>query len=427
MNIMQSEKNDFHPIEQIGKLSPATATKLALAAAALNIASMTLHGIHATETTGVTNPSVEASKQATPVQPKDLMKDTHVITIEHSHGEREPLRYEDSYIRQTIRSAKSVFEEVSNGALTLPEQADIHHIKLTPDGLYTNKNSQQSIECYTDEQLDRVQTQYLQNNELPAATSLMTVINQGESCSLLPISGAAMVDNVNGMRIGTMYVGVLTDNVILHEVGHLLGLSHAATLHCDNPSPNSLLEDSKTDIGELVGYGCTIPKRPDSDQLDMYSDHSTVMGGILADSSDLLTERFNANETTKLVPDVAKNRDILPEPQTYELSTNYGKLRTVTLALPPEHPLRKIDARINKVSIGLMATKFGDTGHATVQVIAHHEEQSYRLTSAFPFIAGYDESLGPVEVYHDEMLGIRVVINKGKNERSVTVDVESTK
>ncbi len=407
------------------RISPKVTKYIGLTAAAANVLSMTVHGISAIE--NMSTDQVVVANELPSVDPRGLIKDTKVIKIEHAAGAGESVRYTDGHIRQAIRSAGLVLEGLSHDELTLPDEVDIHTIKLTPDGLYTNDTNHESVECYSDEQLDRVQTQYLKNSDLPAATSLATVINQGDSCVMLNAGAVGVVDYINGMPIGTQYGAVLTDNLVLHEVGHVLGLGHAASLNCDSPNASSLLEQSAVDIGELIESGCVVPKRGETDKLDMYSDHATVMGGILAESIDSYTERFNSNETTKLAPEVAKNKDISLEAATYELSTLYEETRAITLMLPADHPLRKIDPKIDKLTIGLMSQEFGGAPNATVQVIAHHEEQSYRLTHSFPYIAGYDDQLGPIEVYHDETLGVKAIIHPGSDPRSVKVAIEHTK
>lgn len=421
---MNRERRSSITGEKIDKLPSTMATKIALAAAALNIASMTWHGMQSLEVAEAQKPSIEASQQVEDVLPKDLLKDTRVVKIEHMHGEAEGVRYTDGEIRAAIRSAGDVLAGLSQDELALPVFPTIDTIKLTPDGLYTDGKSKQSIECYSDDQLDRAQTLYLSNNKLPLATSVMTVINQGDSCTMLSVGAAAMVDNINGMRIGTMYGDSLTDNVVLHETGHLLGLGHAASLYCDDPIAKTVLEHTKTDIAKLIEYGCVIPTEKDSDKPNMYSDHMTVMGGIQSDSTDSFVDRFSSFETTQLAPRIAKNENIRPERATYILSTWYEKLRTISFTLPAEHPLRKIDPEIDTLSIGLIQTAFNNEPTATVQVIAHHDQQSYRLGYVLPYIAGYDDELGPVEIYHDETLGMKLIVSPGDNDQSVTVTVE---
>jgi hypothetical protein len=424
---MNRERNPSNSVAKIDRQPSTVTTKIALAAAALNIASMAWHGVQGYDMAEAQKPTVEASQEAQNVNPRDLLKDTHVIKIERTNSDGVEPRYTDGAIRSAIRSAGEVLEGLSKDELTLPEVADINTIKLTPEGLYTNDQNKQSVECYSDEQLDRAQSLYLENSKLPAATSLMTVINQGDSCTMLSVGAAAMVDNVNGMRIGTMYGSALTENVVLHEVGHILGLGHAASLYCNDPTTKTVLERGKTDIGKLVEYGCVIPKQDGSDKPNMYSDRMTVMGGILSESVDQFTEHFNSTETTILAPDIAKNKDVLPERATYELSTYYEELRAISFALPADHPLRRIDPKIDTLSVGLASAAFNDKPNATIQVIAHYDDQSYRLGHVLPYISGYDSSLGSVEIYHDETLGVKVIIGPGKNNSSVKVTVEPIK
>lgn len=415
-------------IGDVNRPPMALVSKIALAVVALNIISMSERNLHDKGVNDAANtPDVQASQSSVAVDPRELLPNMRVIKIQHMNGEQSPSRYTDSDIQREVRSAGQVFEGLSNDILTLPQDISIHTIKLAPEGLHTDSTAQQSVECFSDEQLDRAQSLYLKNESLPSATSLMTVINQGDSCSMLPNGAVAMVDNVNGLRIGTMYGAVLTDNVILHEVGHILGLSHAASLYCDDPDARTVLEVAKTDIGKLVDNGCKIPSRDESGRPDVYSDRMTVMGGINSEIVDNFVERFSSIETTKLAPDIAKNQNVSTERASYDLSTRYEQLRTISFTLPAEHPLRQIDPDIDTLSIGVISANYDDAPTATVQVVAHHEHQSYRLSHAFPYIAGVDGDVGPVEVYHDETLGVKLIVSPGKNQSSVQVSVEPTK
>jgi hypothetical protein len=292
-----------------------------------------------------------------------------------------------------------------------------------PEGLHDDTKKDEFVECYTDEQLDRVQSTYLKDKNLPNDTSIITVINQGDSCSMLNGGAAGIVDNINGLRIGTMYADSFTRKVILHEEGHVLGLSHAATASC-KPSydSESYVEMAKEDISKLIDNGCSVPETGGKAR-DMYSDQTTVMGGIPYDVRNA-DDYFSSVEMTKIVPEIAQNKDIDTENATYTISLRHHQLRTVSLTLPKEHPLRKIDPNIDTLSIGSVSVDGGTRSYETVQLIAHHDGQSYRLTETYPYVASLDKDKGPVEFYHDETLGIKVLLSPNQDGHGVNVTIE---
>lgn len=366
-----------------------------------------------------------------PYQPQmgELLSGTQVIKIERLHGENEPIRYPDGHITTEVREAGRILSGISDGAFKFPEIDSLHTVKLVPNGIYTNVKDKQSVECYTDEQIDRAQSAYLSAEGLPAETSMITVINQGDSCSMLPMAAVGIVDNVNNMRIGTMYADSFTRNVILHEEGHLLGLPHAAVAACEGSFKGaSPTEKPGVDISKIIEKGCAVPltSHPVSGDIipNMYSDETTVMGGIPYEVRNA-EDHFSSVELTKLVPDIAQNINAGIENATYPISSRHGKTRTISVAIPEGHPLRQIDPNIDTLSVGMAYLINGNESTETVQLIAHHDQQSYQLKdAAYPYMPAADKDKGPIELYHDETLGMKILLSPNEDGRSVDVTIE---
>lgn len=135
-------------------------------------------------------------------------------------------------------------------------------------------------------------------------------------------------------------------------------------------------------------------------------------------------DRYNFVELNQLVPDVVRNRDIRPDAGEYVLSLKDHELHMVTLGIPAGHPLRSIDATIDKLSIGV--NRFGVFNESTpaVRMIAVGKTMTYELAYTFPYKLEYDKTLENLELYHDETLGMRVLLNPGDDDQTVKVTVE---
>jgi hypothetical protein len=96
----------------------------------------------------------------------------------------------------------------------------------------------------------------------------------------------------------------------------------------------------------------------------------------------------------------------------------------VTFAIPPDHPLHSIDPTIDRLSIGVNRFDTLDRITPELHMIATGKSMTYELAYAFPYVLDYDKSTKNIELYHDEALGVKVLLNAGDDDQTVKVTVE---
>jgi hypothetical protein len=335
--------------------------------------------------------------------------------------------YNEEYVTNVIDSAGGYISRMTAGEMSTPENLPVKVLQLDPTGTYQQPETGLTEKCYSSKQLQDARTDYLLDANQPDDSRVAIVLKDELSCSSKQGGAVAWADTNEKTKM-TVYDRGFDENIVMHEEGHIDGLNHATAIDCfdSNTERNSesMQSISKVDIYDLIAQGCTQRKRLDGNNLvlDDYGSYISTMGSFKSIAPE--NDRYNFVELNQLVPDVVRDRAIGPDAGEYALSLKDRELHMVTLDIPLGHPLRSIDATIDKLSIGVNRFGVFDESTPAVRMIAVGKTMTYELAYTFPYKLEYDKTLENLELYHDETLGIRVLLNPGADDSTANVTID---
>ena len=335
--------------------------------------------------------------------------------------------YNEEYVKNVVNEASVHLSRMTAGAIVAPENLPLQVVRLDPSETYQRPAGDAIEECYGDKQLHKIRDDYITKEHLPDDSRVSIVLKDVASCYSKQAGAAAWADTGEKSRMA-VYDQVFDDNIFLHEEGHLSGLAHAAAIDCAvldvDYNNKTLREISEVDIKALIQYGCAPRKRLDNNNLkvDEYGSYQSVMGSY--GRIDRESDRYNFVELNQLVPDVVQNQWIGTTAGEYSISLKDHEVHMLTFAIGPGHPLRSIDPTIDRLSIGVDRLDSFQKITPEVHMIAVAKGMTYELAYAFPYALAYDQTRENLELYHDETLGVRVLLNPGDDDQTVKVTVE---
>ena len=354
------------------------------------------------------------------------VNDLHVLLVDAPSIDSSSI-YNEEYVKNVIDSAGTHLSYMTAGELTTPQNLPIHVLQLDPTSTYQHTESENAEQCYSSKQLQQARADYLAGQHLPEDSRVSIVLKDAMSCYSKEAGAAAWADVNKETRMAVYDYG-FDDNIFLHEEGHLSGLGHAAAIDCsalgDEYNQQSQRQLSKADIKDLIELGCAPRKRLDNNDLktDEYGSRASAMGSYR--HIDLMSDRYNFVELNQLMPDVVRDLQIGTETGEYSISLKDHEVHMVTFAIDSDHPLRSIDSTIDKLSIGVNRLDTLDRVTPEIHMIASSKNMTYELAYAFPYVLDFDKSRKDIELYHDETLGVRVLLNPGADDQTVKVTVE---
>jgi hypothetical protein len=335
--------------------------------------------------------------------------------------------YNEEYVTNVIDSAGGYISRMTAGEMMTPDNLPVRVIQIDPAGTYQRPEDGIIEKCYSSKQLQDARAGYLADANQPDDSRVAIILKDELSCYSKERTAFAWADTNEQTKM-TVYDRGFDENIVMHEEGHIDGLNHATAIDCfdSNAERNSesMQTISKVDIYDLIAQGCTQRKRIDGSNLivDEYGSYISTMGSFRSIVPE--NDRYNFVELNQLVPDVVRNRDIRPDAGEYALSLKDRELHMVTLDIDAGHPLRSIDATIDKLSIGVNRFGVFDESTPAVRMIAVGKTMTYELAYTFPYKLEYDKTLKNLELYHDETLGMRVLLNPGADDETVNVTID---
>lgn len=335
--------------------------------------------------------------------------------------------YNEEYVTNVIDSAGEYISRMTAGEMTTPDNLPVRVMQIDPAGTYQRPADGLIEKCYSSKQLQDARAGYLADANQPDDSRVAIILKDELSCYSKERTAFAWADTNEKTKM-TVYDRGFDENIVMHEEGHIDGLNHAAAIECfdSNAERNSesMRNISKVDIYNLITQLCKPRKRLDGNNLilDEYGSYISTMGSFKSIIPE--NDRYNFVELNQLVPDVVRNQAIGPDAAEYALSLKDRDLHMVTLDIPAGHPLRSIDATIDKLSIGVNRFGVFDESTPAVRMIAVGKTMTYELAYTFPYKLAYDKTLKNLELYHDETLSVRVLLNPGADDKTVNVTID---
>lgn len=295
-----------------------------------------------------------------------LSGDSSHIPTPGVHGERNPrfspvtvnlgvvtvaadglARYDgDDKIRRDIAEQTTRITHTTGGAYRF--NVALFNDNAEPDS--SRQTKQGTTEAYySDDQLERIVDDY---NDRLGKTSIVMLVVDCAGIENDNVGGQAIYDGEGfypWIRIPA--VNKFASGVYAHEIGHLLsprglgeGLGHERVMNCHledaNGNPTQLYAIDT--IQNLILRGCGLINNHDG-TVDQYASPRSVMG-----NSGAYKEETPEGLPIYSPPNIAfldPRRRVIriePEPGTYPLSYEPGKLFGVEIILPKDHALKKI-------------------------------------------------------------------------------------
>ena len=254
----------------------------------------------------------------------------------------------DEKIRKDIIEQTERITHTTSGAYIF--NTEFYNHEANPDSSrQTDKGTREKY--YSDKQLEGIADKY--RRELSRQSIIMTVVNSA-GIERFDVGGLAVS---YGTKDCPPWIIISTGRkkpgggTYGHELGHVLGpkglgygLGHERVMNCQledtNGNPTQLYAIDT--IQNLINSGCGLVKKND-DAVNVYASPRSVMG-----NSDVYREGIPEGRPIYSPPNIAfldPRRQVIciePEPGTYPLSYEPGKLFGVEIILPKDHALKKI-------------------------------------------------------------------------------------
>jgi hypothetical protein len=216
------------------------------------------------------------------------------------------------------------------------------------------------------------------------------------------------------------YKSRLSFGTINHEMGHVLGLPHHTEIRQTQKGMKPYVFNEQ-EIGErLNNPNFDVARRP-SGGIDEYAATTSVMGNS---GGGPATEIYHPLELAKIVDDVHVPI-IGTEPAEYSISVRGKGNRGLKLPLPGSHPLRKVDADMESVSVSTMSFASPGGGEIDQLRVAITAESPHMLYDIYalprPHLCLREDLCGENSkewkpVYRDRTLGVEIQVVWGDKD-----------
>ena len=308
-----------------------------------------------------------------------------------------------------FEKATEAIERTTDGYIIAPEEIPVVRVERAPDGVKSN-DAGEEIACYSDDALRAVRSDVLDGEEIDSERRTPISIESDATACSPSLSMSTVAFYSRGEHEGGVYLRNTLkgeeggETTIVHELGHE-ELKHSGIMSRENGTKPIRLDGDK-DIGMLTESETYSFQKSSHDDIDVYANRTTAMGGITSLKGDV----YNFVEQQRIHPDGVKIEDISGVKEArFEVGTNTDDTRGIVLSLPEDHPIRDAAGGedIDKLYIGLNA-KNGE-GMADVELIASDKDGTTYKVQTTMFIPAIDYERGEVTLYTDASLGIQVV------------------
>jgi hypothetical protein len=294
-----------------------------------------------------------------------------------------------------------------------------HIINKTPEG--TNLAWGR---CYTETDKSKIENKYGSD----FTTERMVIFNKYPLCG----DAGRSADGSADLSHPYAFYSNFDPHIALHEEGHRLGLGHAKTVTCE-PRAKSVAElaaqATRIMTNGAAGWDTALRVMHDKCTTNEYGDVLSDMGN--KDGKNQAERRpYNFAEENRLNPVTTRLKDvdlssIAPMHQKkYDMSFTNGNLRGIRIALPANHPLRKIDKYMNFLEIGIDQSTPGGPPFIRVLGVSDHPNKmmtTYVIPSYDPRADYYAKFTMLGRAYKDSRLGIEVDFMTNADESSIYV------
>lgn len=336
----------------------------------------------------------------------ETLDDFSMIVIEDP-TQNKPPRHSDAKIENAFSIADELITNATDGRISLPDTYEMLHEEIAPKG----PEKLDGEVCYTTEELydlgkslQKVKDQHI-----------ALIINETRACHedkagawAYPNENISVYPNVNG-------------ETVAHEIGHTLGLKHHSIIGCQDRDSLGYRVDERDIKTRFEEPGCGITRNEDGD-INEYASWQSVMGSA---NSNQYTEAYHPLEIEKIAPDIVQVPLVSGDKEIVQPIRTSGRgVRGIKFAVPENHPLREIDAKIKTLSVTALQYKRRNTSTTTVEfsVTAVSDTMLYDVVT-FPIEdIVLSEADWPVDlegmrtvIYTDETLGVSIAAEKTKD------------
>lgn len=352
---------------------------------------------------------------ALPVDIPGPLTEMTAVIVGDPNREVAPRFGDERSVREVFRDADRALSETTDNEISLPNNLAIEHLEVAP----SKKMGREW--CYDGEELGKIDA------KVPG-DGVLVLLDETPGCMEFPAKGdttRAVAWVYGGTKTAVFgYKSELTLGTANHELGHVLGLPHHTEIRQTQKGGLPYVY-TKQEIGERLNHpDFGVARRPDG-SVDEYAATTSAMGNSGNVKS---TEIYHPLELAKIVDDVHVPL-IGAEPAEYSISIRGKGNRGLKLSLPSGHPLRKIDADMEAVSISTMSYASSGGGEVDQLRVAITAESPHMLYDIYalprPYLCLQEELCGKnskewATVYKDKALGVEIqVIWGGKDDLKV--------
>lgn len=344
------------------------------------------------------------ASEATPPDIPGPLTEMTIVVIGDPTRERKRKFSDERSITEVFRDADLALSETTDNEISLPNDLSIEYLEVTP----TKKVD--GMRCYDHRELKAVDARV-------SGDGVLALLDETPGCLEIPAkdgfsASAWAYDDTKTAVFGNK--SPLLPGIINHELGHILGLTHHTEI-CQRQKEGEPYVFNYQEIGERLDSSDFDVARRRNGSVDEYAATTSVMGNGRGGSA---TEVYHPLELAKIKDDVHAPF-IGVEPSEYSINIHGEGNRGLKLALPDDHPLRKVDADMKAVSFSTAlhaSPGGGEIDQIRVLVTAESPHMLYDIYALPPVrfctkshLCG-ENIKGWRPVYRDAALGVEVQV-----------------
>lgn len=354
------------------------------------------------------------SPEALPADMPGPLTEMAAVIIRDPNREATPRFGDEQSVREVFRDADRFLSQTTDNEVSLPNDLAIEHLDIAP----SKKIGKEW--CYDGKALQKVDA------KVPG-DGVLILLDEAPGCTEFPAKNGAraIAWAYGGTKTAVFgYKSELSSGTINHELGHLLGLPHHTEIR-QAPKGSMPYVFTQQEIGERLDHTDFDVARHADGSIYEYAATTSVMGnsrGVHA------TEIYHPLELAKIVDDVHVPL-IGTHPAEYAISVRGKGNRGLKIALPREHPLRKIDTDMDAVSVSTISFASpggGDVDQLRISITAESPHLLYDIYAhPTPQFCLREDLCGEnakewATVYKDKSLGVEIQVAWG-DEKSLKV------